>query len=140
MFNNFVLIVSSEDPPTQPQPAPPADGVGVTINGIPQAFEVPPQIINDRTMLPFRAIGEALGMVVDFDNETRTATMTADGITVTHIILTNEITVNGVTSTFDVSSVIVDNRTLMPVRMLVEAIGAQVDWDGNTRTAVITTS
>jgi hypothetical protein len=91
-------------------------------------------------MLPLRVIGEALGMTLDFDSATSTATMTATGLRVTHVINTNIITVNGTARTFDASSTIVDGRTLMPVRMLAEAIGANVEWDGVTRTVMITTN
>jgi hypothetical protein len=90
-------------------------------------FEVAPQIINDRTMLPLRGISEALGMAVDFDSATNTAYMTADGLQVIHVIHTNIVTVNSAVMTFDVSSTVVDGRTLMPVRMLAEAIGADVE-------------
>jgi len=59
---------------------------------------------------------------------------------VTHVIGTNEITVNGETTTFDVASMVVESRTLVPVRMLAEAIGADVEWEPSTRTAIIITN
>ncbi|MCL1845080.1 MAG: copper amine oxidase N-terminal domain-containing protein [Defluviitaleaceae bacterium] len=123
-------------------PAPPAgDGVNVTIDGVAQTFEVAPEIIDGRTMLPLRAIGEALGMEVDFDAATSTATLTtADGTVITHVIHTSEIAIDGTSQSFDASSTIVGGRTLVPVRMLAEAIGADVGWDAATRTAEITTN
>ena len=124
---------------TTPSPAP-TNEIGVTIDGVAQEFEIAPQLINDRTMLPLRAIGEALGMEVTFDSATNTAILTGNGLIVTHVIGTTDITANGVTSTFDVASVIISGRTLVPVRMLAEAIGADVEWDADTRTAVITTN
>ena len=133
--------VPTPEPTPQPTPTPNQDGVNVTINGQLQAFEVPPQLIGGRTMLPLRAIGEALGLEVDFDGETRTAILTADGLTITHTIGTTAITVNGITTDdFDVASVVVDGRTLVPARMIAEAMGANVEWDGSTQTAIITTN
>ena len=115
-----------------------ASEVSVTINGVVQVFEVAPQLINGRTMVPLRAIAEALGMVVDFEGETNTAILTIEGIQVVHTIGSHEISVNGEASTFDMTSMIIENRTLMPVRMLAEAIGADVGWDADTGTVVIT--
>jgi hypothetical protein len=119
--------------------APAANSVSVTINGIPQIFDVPPQIIDGRTMLPLRAIGEAMGMTVNFDVATNTATLTdSTGLNISHVINTNVFNVNGSALSFDVPSTIVDGRTLVPVRMIAEATGADVDWDNATRTAKIT--
>jgi len=151
---NFYIVVTGEAtqpqptpaptptpiPTPQPTPPPATSGVSVTIDGVAQSFEVAPRIINNRTMLPLRAIAEALGMEVDHERATNTAILTIDDITVTHVIGTNEITVNGETSTFDVASMVVENRTLVPVRMLAEAIGADVEWEPSTRTAVIITN
>ena len=150
----FFLVVDGGDAPTvvqepaptqeptpQPTPVPTATGVSVTIDGQLQTFEVPPQLIGGRTMLPLRGIGEALGMEVDFDSNTRTAILTADGLVITHVIGTTAITVNGVTTDdFDVASVVIDNRTLVPARMIAEATGATVEWDRDTQTAIITTN
>ncbi|MCL1877569.1 MAG: copper amine oxidase N-terminal domain-containing protein [Defluviitaleaceae bacterium] len=126
-------------------PAPPAAptvsaDISVIINGVTQSFEVPPRIIDGRTMLPLRAVGEALYMDVDFDRPTNTAILTTANATIRHVINTAEISVNGATQSFDVASTIVDGRTLVPVRMLAEAIGADVEWDATTRTAIITTN
>ncbi|MCL2566067.1 MAG: copper amine oxidase N-terminal domain-containing protein [Defluviitaleaceae bacterium] len=117
------------------------DNIGVIINGVAQTFEVAPQIIDGRTMLPLRAIGEALGMAVDFDSETNTASLTLNDLTITHAIGTTTITTNSITTDdFDVSSVIIEGRTLVPARMIAEAMGAAVDWDGEIRTVTITTN
>ena len=46
--------------------------IQVILNGERLEFDVPPQIINDRTMVPMRAIFEALGMEVEWNQETQT--------------------------------------------------------------------
>jgi len=147
MFRISVVGEATQPQPTptpqptpQPTPSPATNDVAVTIDGIAQTFEVAPRIINNRTMLPLRAIAEALGMEVDHERATNTAILTLDDLTVTHVIGTNVITVNGVSATFDVASMIIENRTLVPVRMLAEAIGADVEWEPATRTAVIVTA
>jgi hypothetical protein len=124
----------------------PANEVTVVIEGVVQNFEVPPQIINGRTMLPLRAICEALGMEVDFNPSTNTAILTLPGSDsiYTHVIGSTQITSNGngveQVFSFDVPSITVDGRTLVPVRMIAEVSLRTVIWDGDTRTVNIFTS
>ncbi len=53
------------------------------------------------------------------------------------VINSTEATINGTASTLLSAPVIVDGRTLVPVRFISEALGAKVDWDGDTRTVTI---
>ena len=46
-------------------------------------------------------------------------------------------TVNGETITNDVAPVIVNDRTMLPIRFIAEALGATVGWDKATKTATI---
>ncbi|MDR2167152.1 MAG: hypothetical protein LBE35_04790 [Clostridiales bacterium] len=116
-------------------------GINVTIDGIRQNFEVPPQLIDDRTKVPLRAIAEALGMAVGHDPAANAAILTLGNVVVNHVIGTNTLSINGTISSFeDQRSLIVDGRTLMPVRMLAEAVGAQVEWNSARRTVEITTA
>lgn len=115
-----------------------ADPVYVKINGVLLNFEdAQPQIMNQRAMVPFRRTAEALGATVDWNKTTETATLTKGNRTVVHTMRTNVITVNGVASTFDTPSAVVQNRTMMPVRMLSEALGNVVTWDNSSRTVNI---
>ena len=50
------------------------DGIKITINGEAKTFDVMPQIIDGRTLVPMRAIFEALGAEVGWDDATKTAT------------------------------------------------------------------
>ena len=63
-------------------PAMADNGIHVTINGEAIPFDVPPQMVNDRTMVPLRAIFEALGASVDWNPETSTVTSTKDSSTI----------------------------------------------------------
>jgi hypothetical protein len=137
---HFNLLTSGgtiPNPMISAPPQTPPNAVNVIINGIAQNFEVPPQIIGGRTMLPLRAIGEALGMEVGYDNETRTVTLTADGLFVTHVVGTTQITVSGENQNSDVPSALISGRVFLPLRVLAEAIGANVEWDAPARTAII---
>lgn len=59
-----------------------ADDISITLDGRNLSFDVPPQIINERTMVPLRAIFEALGADVDWDQATQTVTSSKDDITI----------------------------------------------------------
>jgi S1-C subfamily serine protease len=51
------------------------------VNGLPVSLDVPPQIINGRTMVPIRFVSENLGAEVNWDSNTKTVTITMDSIT-----------------------------------------------------------
>ena len=77
-----------------------------------------------------RAIFEALGAEVEWENETQTATATKDGITVSVTIDSDRMLKNGEEIELDVPARLVeDSRTLVPLRAISEAFGCQVEWD-----------
>lgn len=110
----------------------------IITNGESKALDVPAQTIDNRTMVPLRAIFEALGAEIEWNGETRTVTSVKDDTTVSLTVGENVITVNGGAKELDVSAQIKDNRTLVPVRAISEAFGCDVAWDGETRTVTIT--
>lgn len=115
------------------------DDIKVVLNGSVMSFEVPPQIINDRTLVPLRAIFEALGAEVEWDGDTRTVTAEKDGTEISLTIDSYVMTVDDRTVELDSPAVIVDDRTLVPVRAVSESFGAKVDWDEQSRTVTIDT-
>ena len=111
--------------------------ISVYVEGQKVSFDVPPQTINDRTMVPIRAIFEVMGATVNWDNATQTAICTKDN-TVVKMTLKSKIEyINDVPYEMDVAPVIVDNRTLAPARYVAEAFGYFVNWDGNTKSVLI---
>lgn len=115
-----------------------ADAVRVVMNGSPMSFDVPPVIINDRTMVPLRAIFERLGASVDWDGDTRTVTSSLGNITVRLTVGDSVMYINGTPVGLDAPACIIDDRTMVPLRAVSEAYGADVDWDGSTDTVYIT--
>jgi hypothetical protein len=118
--------------------APPAPEIKVTLDGAALSFEVPPQIINGRTMVPLRAIFEAMGAEVVWDPDPQTVTATKGDLAVVLIIGDTSPTVDGEAVALDQPGVIVDGRTLAPLRFVAEAFGGTVDWVEATQTAAIT--
>ena len=99
------------------------------------------QIINSRTMVPLRKIFEVLGCDIDWNNETRT--VTANKLNKEIVLQINNKTAiireNGVEEkiSLDTAPVIVNNRTLVPLRFIAESLEKQVGWDSSTYTAII---
>ena len=110
----------------------------ITTNGEAKALDVPAQIIDSRTMVPLRAIFEALGASVEWDDATKTVTSVKGDTTVKLTIGKAAITVNGADKALDVPAQIVDSRTLVPVRAIAESFGCEVGWDDATKTVTIT--
>lgn len=99
-----------------------------------------PYVANDRTYVPFRALGEALGADVVWDNDARTVTYTLGDNTIVMTIGEKTYTVNGEEKTMDVAPVITGDRTYVPVRFVGEALGFKVTAlyaaDGTTASVV----
>lgn len=102
-------------------------------------MDVPPTIINGRTMVPMRAIFEALGSQVQWNAASQSITATKGSIAINLQIGSTTATNNGTNVTLDVAPQIIDGRTLVPARFVSEALGAKVNWDAANRRVDITT-
>ncbi|MCD8390599.1 MAG: copper amine oxidase N-terminal domain-containing protein [Firmicutes bacterium] len=111
--------------------------ITVTVDGDFVTFDQSPTIVSGRTLVPVRAIFEALGASVEWDGDTQTVTSTLNGTTVTLTIGSGTMYKNGAASTLDVPAQMINDRTLVPVRAIAEAFGCNVDWDGDTKTVII---
>jgi len=117
------------------------DGIRVFINITPIEFDVAPQIINGRAMVPMRAIFEALDCEVEWNAYTRTVTaVTQDNFTISLTIDSTIITIDGQPHEIDVPPQIIDGRTLVPTRFVAEAMGLSVSWVSERRAVVIITN
>lgn len=113
--------------------------ITITINNKPLHTDVPPVILDRRTMVPLRAIFEALGMGVSFDAATGTITGSKGDSRIQLVINSNQAMVNGKAVTLDVPATVLEGRTLVPVRFIAEGTGQSVGWEARTRTVIITT-
>ena len=103
--------------------------------------DVKPVNTDGRVMIPFRAALENMGASVDYDDSSRLVTAKKGDTTIKFTLMDDTIYVdnNGSESTvkMDTPMIIVDDRTLVPIRFMSNAFGMQVGWDGNTETVVI---
>lgn len=107
--------------------------------------DTPSQIINDRTMVPVRAITEMLGYDVYWHNDTRQVDVCEKGSTVPVIAMQidstkayytkydEELGENvGVEAILDSPATIINDRTFVPLRFISEAVGYVVEWAEET--------
>ncbi len=113
--------------------------ISVFINAAEVEFDVPPVIVDGRTLVPLRAIFEALGASVEWDNNTRSVLSERAGSSVSLTVGSNLMKVNGVDKILDVPAQIIQDRTLVPVRAISEAFECSVEWDNSTRSVLIYT-
>ena len=96
-----------------------------------------PLIISGRTMVPIRAVVEAMGGTAKWDDATRKIELKARGNTVIMWLGKTNITVNGVSKKMDVVPVSRNGRTFVPLRFAAENLESKVDWINSTGEAVI---
>jgi hypothetical protein len=94
-------------------------------------------IIQDRFVVPMRAIFEALGAEVNWDEDKRTVTGTKGDISVELTIGSRVVTINGKTVELDVPATIINDRTYVPARFVSESFEASVSWNPDNKVAVI---
>lgn len=111
----------------------------IIVNDAKATIDAAPMVQNDRTYVPFRALAEAFGAEVAYDEATQAVTAELNGVTVVMTIGSATYTVNGEEKTMDVAPFINGSRTMVPVRFAAEAFGIKVipTYDENGATADI---
>lgn len=97
-----------------------------------------PVIINDRTLLPVRAIIEAAGGSVDWDQAGNTVTLSYGSDVIRMVIGSTTAYINEEPQTIDTAPVIINDRTMLPIRFIAEGFGFDVGWERETQTVTIT--
>lgn len=108
-----------------------------------QGNTVNPEMINSRTMVPMRKIFEVVGANVEWDGAERKITATTENKIIVLQINNNSATVQDKKTeeideiVLDSAPVILNNRTMVPVRFIAESLERQVGWDNENRTVII---
>lgn len=104
-------------------------GIKVFVKGKKPAFDAEPFIEGGRTMVPVRAVAEALGLKVDYKNGEVIILNPANGKEVVLYLGRAEARVDGRKVTLDVpAKVVPPGRTVVPLRFVSENLGANVKW------------
>lgn len=117
--------------------------VDMSIDGKVVNADVPPIILNDRTLLPVRAVAEGIGCDVTWNAKTSEVVIEREYKTIKLKIDSSDVYVNGVKKKLpdNVPAKIVTyknaGRTMVPARFVLEELGASVDWNSKTRTVAV---
>ena len=112
------------------------------VNDTQLEMDVAPTIIEGRTLLPIRYVAEPLGAIVGWDGYERKVTVSLDDIFIELWIGKSSARVNGEYKFIDpdnpkIVPLILNGRTMLPVRFVAENLGCRVEWSGVTRTVTI---
>lgn len=111
--------------------------IKVYVNDTRVQFDVAPIFINNRTMVPIRAVFEAMGADVQWNDSIKTAIITKAEKRVQIQLNNHSALVDGRSVQMDVPATGISGRILVPVRFISENLGLKVDWVNSTKTAFI---
>ena len=115
-----------------------AQNVTIIVNGQQVGFDQPPIERSGRVFVPLRGVFERLGATVVYDNGVINATSGSHNISLR--IGSTLAIVDGSQQALDVAPFLVGARTLVPLRFISQALGAYVDYNGNSQTVTISMS
>ncbi len=115
----------------------------MTVDGVETNLDAPAAIVEDRTLVPLRALVENLGGSISWNARTRQVTVKARGTTIVLTIGRNTATVNGKALAIDpknskVVPFVTSGRTMLPLRFVAENLGLRVNWNAKTRAVTLT--
>ena len=131
------VVISEKGKEVIIDPNRPETDIAVKFNDEWMQFDVDPVLINDRTMVPLRAIFEKLGCEVSWDDVTETAIAKRNGVIVTVTVGSNAATIAGEPKYLDQPPVLLNDRTMVPLRFVSEAFGCYVEWQDETQSVFI---
>ena len=100
-------------------------------------FDTPPVIKEGRTLIPVRAISEAMGATVEYDVLEKIVTITKDDKIIVFNLAEGTSFVNETETEVDVNAEVMNNRTMVPLRFIAEQLGLTVEWDQELQTISI---
>ena len=103
----------------------------------PSEGQMPPIILDNRTLVPVREVFEYLGGKVDWEGAQRRVDVTFDDKKISLWIDNKEATVNEQKISLDVPAKIINDKTMVPARFISEQAGLQVGWNQDTYTVDI---
>lgn len=114
-----------------------ATDISISVNGSPLSADVPPTVLNNRVLLPLRACAEALNATVNYNPATGQIDVYSGKDKIELQLNSRTAAINGTKAELDTEPQVLDNRTLVPLRFLGEALKAQVAWSGTDKSVTI---
>ena len=113
------------------------NNISVVLNGNEISFEQPPYIENGATRVPMRKIFESLGATVDYNADTKTITAKKDNTVIELVTGASTAKIDGKETPLTASVENKNGSTMVPLRFVSEALGADVLWDGENKIITI---
>lgn len=130
-------INDDEDYPTYDLPAL-SDGINVFMNGKLVAFsDVDPENINGRVLVPIRTISDEMSAEISYNDETKEVAIVKGDKVIQLTLGAQEAYVNGELVMLDTPAMVVEGRTMVPLRFISENMDAEVEWDGHAQIVYI---
>jgi len=115
-------------------------GISVIVDGNPVVFHgVGPQQVNGRVLVPLRGVLEKMGAYVDWQSAGQLITAQRGDTTINLRIGERSAQVNNRTVNLDVPAEIYRGSTMVPLRFMSEALGADVRWEPSQYAVLIST-
>ncbi len=118
------------------------DNSVMTVNGeekaVDEGYDTKPIIVDGITLLPVRAVIENLGGNVNWNNDTKEVNITDNENEIVLTINSTQALLNGKVQTLDTAPVIINSRTMLPIRFIAESFGFNIEWNENNKTIIIT--
>lgn len=115
----------------------------LVLNGekfVPSEGQMPPVIVEDRTLVPVREVFEKLDGSVNWENEIRKVSVSLNGKNIELLINNRTVLIDGKETKLDVPAKIINNKTMVPVRFISENCGLNVEWDNATKTVTVSST
>lgn len=111
--------------------------ITVKLNDTPITFDQKPIMYDNRVMVPVRAIFEALGYEIEWNESKQQVTAKNSDNVMNMWVNDKELYHNGNLIGLDVSPMLIGDRVLVPVRIISQCAGYKVDWDDSMKTVII---
>lgn len=120
----------------------PWEPITMVVDGSPvKTEEMPPVILDGRTLVPAREFFEQLGAEVNWEQSTKRVTVKYNGVRIVMTIDSRTVFIDdnsAVIASEDPAPKIINDKTMIPVRFVAEELGFNVEWINSTRTVMIT--
>lgn len=111
--------------------------ISILLNNKILNLSIDPVIISSKTMVPLRSIADNFGAKTDWNDKEKSITITLNDIKLVMYINNKVASINSTKKTLEVAPTLVNEKTMVPMRFIIEALGGDVSWIDSTKTASI---
>lgn len=110
----------------------------ITVDDKEEEIDTVPVVVSGRTLVPIRAVVEAMGGSADWNNDLKEAVLTCNDNVIKLVIDSTEAFLNNEKKVMDTAPAVINGRTMIPLRFVAEGFKFNVDWNAESQTITIT--